>query len=233
MPVGKRIYLKRNLPDPAVVAGLGEIPASNISDCMERDSAMNPRIHLVSSPKREITAGPALTVKCRAGDNLTLHMAMEIASEGDVVVVSNEEDDTRAIMGEIIFSYLFYGKKVAAIIVDGPIRDSSEVKSWPWPIYCTGTTPGGPYKEGPGEVNVPISCGGISVNPGDVIVCDADGVIVIPRKDAPEILEAAIAFQKQDAAKAAKAKLSAEPRAWVADAIAKKGYEVIDGVYEP
>lgn len=232
MSVGKRVYLKRNLPDPEVVAGFSSIPASNISDCMERDSAMNPRIHLISSPDHEVTAGPALTVKCRAGDNLTLHIAMEIAQEGDVIVVSNEEDDTRAIMGEIIFSYLFYGKKVAAIIVDGPVRDSAAVKDWPWPVYCTGTTPGGPYKEGPGEVNVPIACGGISVNPGDVIVCDPDGVIVIPRRDAPQILEAARAFQIQDEAKAAKAKLEAGKRAWVAEAIEKKGYEIIDGVYE-
>lgn len=232
MPVGKRVYLKRNLPDPEVVAGFSDIPASNISDCMERDCAMNPRIRLVSSPEREVTAGPALTVKCRAGDNLTLHIAMEIAEEGDVIVVSNEEDDTRAIMGEIIFSYLFYGKKVAAIVVDGPVRDIGAVKDWPWPIYCTGTTPGGPYKEGPGEVNVPVACGGVSVNPGDVIVCDPDGVIVIPRRDAPEILEAAKAFQKQDAAKAAKAKLAAEKRAWVEEAARKKGYEFIDEVYE-
>ena len=76
---------------------------------------------------------------------------------------------------------------ITGIVLDGPIRDIDEIGKWDFPVYCTGTTPGGPYKEGPGEVNVPVSCGGVSVNPGDIILADPDGVIVIPRKDAPQI----------------------------------------------
>ena len=86
-------------------------------------------------------------------------------------------------------AYLRYTKKIAGIVLDGPIRDIDEIGNWDFPVYCTGTTPGGPYKEGPGEINVPIACGGVSVNPGDIILADPDGVIVIPRKDAPVILE--------------------------------------------
>ena len=86
-------------------------------------------------------------------------------------------------------AYLRYDRKIAGIVLDGPIRDIDEIGKWDFPVYCTGTTPGGPYKEGPGEVNVPVSCGGVSVNPGDIILADPDGVIVIPRKDAPQILE--------------------------------------------
>ena len=123
MAVGKRIYLKRNLPDPEIIKQFKEIPASNTADVMGRNCAMNPRIHLVSSPKAQMMVGPAFTVKCRAGDNLALHAALNYCSEGDVLVVSNEEDNTRALMGEIMMAYLYLQKKVAGIVLDGPIRD--------------------------------------------------------------------------------------------------------------
>ena len=146
MSVGKRIYLKRNMPDPELVEQFKSIPASNTADVMGRSCAMNPRIHLVSSPKAQMMAGPAFTVKCRAGDNLALHAALNYCNEGDVLVVSNEEDNTRSLMGEVMMAYLYLQKKVAGIILDGPIRDIDEIGKWDFPVYCTGTTPGGPYK---------------------------------------------------------------------------------------
>ena len=221
------------MPDAEVMAQFKNIPASNTGDVMGRSCAMNPRIKLVSQPVDQMMVGPALTVKCRAGDNLTLHAALNICQEGDVLVVSNEEDDTRALMGEIMMAYLRYTKKVAGIILDGPIRDIDEIGKWDFPVYCTGTTPGGPYKEGPGEVNVPIACGGISVNPGDIILADPDGVIVIPRQDAPEILEAAKEFQAADESKLLAAKNGTAKRAWVERTLEEKGYEIIDDVYRP
>ena len=232
MSVGKRIFLKRNMPDPAIVEAFKEIPASNTADVMGRSCAMNPRIHLVSSPKAQMMAGPAFTVKCRAGDNLTLHAALNYCSEGDVLVVSNEEDSTRSLMGEIMMAYLYLQKKVAGIVLDGPIRDIDEIGKWDFPVYCTGTTPGGPYKEGPGEVNVPISCGGISVNPGDIILADPDGVIVIPRKDAPKVLEDARKFQAADVIKLDKTRRGEINRAWVQKTLEEKGFEVFDEVYD-
>ncbi len=233
MPVGKRIFLQRELPDPAVVEGFKTIPAANVADVMNRSCAMNPRIRLVSSPKAQMMCGPAYTVKCRAGDNLTLHAALNYCQEGDVLVVSNEEDDTRALMGEVMMAYLYLTKKVAGIILDGPIRDIDEIGKWDFPVYCTGTTPGGPYKEGPGEINVPISCGGISVNPGDIILADPDGIICIPRKDAASILVEARKFQEADEKKLIAARNGTANRAWVEKSLADKGFEIIDGVYEP
>lgn len=99
-------------------------------------------------------------------------------------------------ISNLIVSALY--KKVAGIVVDGPIRDIDEISKWDFPVYCTGTTPGGPYKEGPGEINVPISCGGINVNLGDIILADPDGVIAIPRNDAATVLEDAKKFQAAD-----------------------------------
>ena len=233
MSVGKRIYLRREMPDPEIMAQFKTIPASNTADVMNRSCAMNPRIRLVSQPKDQMMVGPAFTVKSRAGDNLTLHAALNLCGEGDVLVVSNEEDTTRALMGEVMMAYLRYTKKVAGIILDGPIRDIDEIGKWDFPVYCTGTTPGGPYKEGPGEINVPISCGGISVNPGDIILADPDGIIVIPRQDAATILEDAKKFQAADEKKLAAAKDGTANRSWVEKALAEKGYEIIDDVYRP
>ena len=231
MAVGKRIYLKRNMPDHDIMMQFKNIPASNTAVCMGRSCAMNPRIHLVSSPKDQMMVGPAFTVKCRAGDNLALHAALNLCNEGDVLVVSNEEDNTRALMGEVMMAYLYLQKKVAGIVLDGPIRDIDEIGKWDFPVYATGTTPGGPYKEGPGEVNVPIACGGISVEPGDIILADPDGVIVIPRNDAATILEDAKKFQAADEGKLEKTRQGTINRGWVDKALADKDFEFIDDVY--
>ncbi len=233
MPVGKRIYLKRELPDPEIMMQFKTIPASNTADVMNRSCAMNPRIRLVSSPKDQMMVGPAYTVKCRAGDNLTLHAALNYCNEGDVLVVSNEEDNTRSLMGEVMMAYLRDTKKIAGIVLDGPIRDIDEIGKWDFPVYCTGTTPGGPYKEGPGEINVPISFGGVSINPGDIILADPDGVICIPRKDAAWVLEKAKAFQEADEKKLEAAKNGTANRAWVEKSLEEKGFEIIDDVYVP
>ena len=232
MSVGKRIYLQRRMPDHDVMMQFKTIPASNTADCMGRNCAMNPRIHLVSSPKDQMMVGPAFTVKCRAGDNLALHAALNYCQEGDVLVVSNEEDTTRALMGEVMMAYLYLEKKIAGIVLDGPIRDIDEIGKSDFPVYCTGTTPGGPYKEGPGELNVPISCGGISVNPGDIILADPDGIICIPRLDAPTIREAAKKFRAADEAKLEKTRNHQINRDWVAKTLEAKEFEIIDDVYK-
>ena len=99
------------------------------------------------------------------------------------------------------------------------------------PVYATGATPGGPYKEGPGEINVPIACGGISVSPGDIIAADADGVIVIPLKDAADVLQAAKKYYAQDAAKVEAARNGTSDRAWVAKLIQDKHVEILDRAY--
>lgn len=220
------------MPDKEVMMQFKQIPASNVGDVMERSCAMNPRIRLLSSPASQMAVGAALTVKLRAGDNLALHAALNIAEEGDFIVVSNEGDTGRAIMGEIMMAYLKDTKRIAGIVLDGPIRDIDEIGKWDFPVYATGTTPGGPYKEGPGEVNVPIACGEISVNPGDIILADPDGIIVIPRKDAPQVLEDAKKFQAADKEKLNAARNGTAKRGWVYKSLDEKGFETMDMVYE-
>lgn len=233
MSVGKRIFLKRKMPDLEIMQAFSTVPASNAGDVMGRSCGMDPRIRLMSSPKAQMTVGPALTIKTCAGDNLMLHAALNLAQEGDFLIVANEGGSARSLIGEVMMAYLRHQKKVAGIIIDGPIRDIDEIGKWDFPVYATGTNPGGPYKEGPGEINVPVSCGNISVNPGDIILADPDGVVVIPRQDAAEILAAAQKFQAADEAKLAAAKNGTANRDWVEKSLADKGFEIIDDVYCP
>ncbi|MBC5688995.1 RraA family protein [Mediterraneibacter sp. NSJ-55] len=231
MSVGNRVYLKRNLPDMKLVEEFSHLPAANVADCMGRSCGMNPQIKLMSNPEKRQMCGVALTVKARPGDNMMLHKAMNISQPGDVIVVSNEGERNRAIMGEIMFNYLQGFKKIAGIVIDGPVRDIDVIAQGTMPLYATGTTPAGPYKEGPGEVNVPISCGGVSIHPGDIILGDKDGVIVIPRQDAGEILEKAKKLSQNDKAKAENSAKGTVNRQWVEDLMEKKEVEIIDDVY--
>ncbi|WP_304204153.1 RraA family protein [Lactobacillus intestinalis] len=232
MPVGKRIYLKRNLPDSKVIEGFKHIPASNTADCMERNCAMHPRVKLMSKPDSEMV-GPAFTIHTRAGDNLAIYAALRYCHPGDVLVIDDEGDNTRSLIGEVMMSYLRDQKKIAGIVIDGPIRDIDNLQNWKLPIYARSTTPGGPYKDGPGEVNIPISCGNVSVNPGDVILGDADGVICIPRKDAADVLPKAQAFHKKDEEKQIAFSKGDVDLSWVDKSLKDKGFDIIDDIYRP
>lgn len=232
MSVGNRVFLKRELPDSSIVEEFKKLPAANVADTMGRSCALNAEIHLIGGAKAPIMAGVALTVKARPGDNLMLHKALDMAGEGDVIIVSNEGDRSHSLMGEIMAVYAHHTRKVAGIVLDGAIRDIEELSQMDMFLYATGSTPGGPYKEGPGEVNVPISIGNIAVMPGDIILGDRDGVIVIPGKDAPEILEEAKKYAAMDAGKVEAAKNGTAKRQWVEDTLVKKQVEIIDDMYK-
>ncbi|BDR60562.1 RraA family protein [Lactobacillus xylocopicola] len=232
MQNGKRIYLKRKLPDQDLIQAYRELPASNVADCMNRTGAMAPRIKLMSQPQKEM-CGPAFTVHNRPGDNLTLYAALKYCHEGDVLVIDNEEDNTRAVIGEVMMTWLRDQRHVAGVVVDGPMRDIDSLRNWDLPIYAVSTTPNGPYKEGPGEINVPVSCGGIAVNPGDLILGDGDGVIKIARAEAATLLARAQAFHQKDDAKAASYHEGTGDLAWIDNELKHKDYQIIDDYYRP
>jgi regulator of RNase E activity RraA len=230
MPVGFRVFLKRELPSKELVERFRTIPAANIADCMGRHNAMSPQIRLMTEPKEYNMVGVALTVKTRCGDNLMIHQALDMAVEGDVLVVANEQGRDRSLLGEIMYQQ---GKrqKIAGFVFDAPIRDALAIYKGGVPLYATGSTPGGPYKEGPGEVNVPVACGGVHVHPGDIIVGDADGVIVIPRLDAERVLEEVLIFQQNDRRKLQAAIDGTADRSWVLKQLEAKKCEIVDGLY--
>ena len=232
MAVGKRVFTKRKLADPEVVKGFVGIPSSNIGDSFERLSCTDPRIKLMSNPSGVSWSGNALTIKTRGGDNLLIHYVLEnIAKEGDFLIVSNEGCPTRAVIGQNMACSM-EALKLAGIMIDGPIRDIDAISEMTFPVYATGVCPGGPFKNGPGEINVSIACGNVMINPGDVIVGDQDGICVVPREDAAAILAESKAKFEIDQAGLAKSKAGKnyEQGKW-AEALAKMGYEIIDDYY--
>ena len=187
MPVGFRVFLKRELPPAEIVEGYKSLPAANVADCMGRLSALSSEIRLLSSPESEIMVGVALTVKARPGDNLMIHAALAIAKPGDVIVVDGEGGLSSALMGEIM-SQQCVALGVAAVVIDGAVRDSEAICELGFPMFAAGLNPNGPTKSVAGRLNHPISIGGVSVNPGDLVVGDADGVTVIEREKAAAML---------------------------------------------
>ena len=190
MSIGNRVFLKRPMPSQELLDGFAGIPAANIADTMGRSCAMNPRIRLMSGA-RGTMVGPALTVKARAGDNLFIHQALDISQPGDIIVVDGASGNNRSLAGEIMMRFA-QNKGIAGIVVDGCLRDLDGIQQLTMPVYAAGVTPQGPWKFGPGEVNTPIACGGQVVFPGDILVGDRDGIVVVRRQDAEEVADTAI-----------------------------------------
>ncbi|EMB4693204.1 RraA family protein [Citrobacter farmeri] len=230
MSNGFRVFTQRRLPDPELIAAFKAIPTANIADCMGRLSAMNSTIRRLSLPCKDNMVGVALTVKVRAGDNLMIHKALNILTPGDVLVVSNDGGNSQALMGEIMITYA-HTRKACGIVLDGPVRDLYSIQAMEFPVYATGSTPTGPFKDGPGEINVPISCGGMSVMPGDVIVGDGDGVIVIARQDAQALLAEAEKYQLFDSKKLLATRAGNADRSWVDRELANKQCEIIEDIW--
>jgi RraA family protein len=191
--------------DAAIGERLAALPVANISDSLDRlyvlpaaISAMWPGAQLV---------GPAYTVLTAAGDNMIIHEAIDDASEGDVLVVNGQGYEERALIGELM-SGRGKCRKLAGFVINGAIRDRADIEELQFPVFARAVTPAGPYRNGPGFVQRPIAMGPVAVSPGDIIVADADGVVVIPQDALLDVLVRAEA--KRDAEKAQRAKIGAK-----------------------
>ena len=134
-------------------------------------------------------AGTAFTIRTAAGDNRVIHQALELFQPGDVLVVDGGGDVTRALVGEIM-SLIAERRGAAGLVIDGAIRDAAVLAASDFPVFARAAIHRGPYKNGPGEMNVPVSIGGMVVNPGDIVVGDADGVVAFAPSVAEELLKA-------------------------------------------
>ncbi len=170
---------------PDVVQAASQYPSSILADVAGRRGGLSGRISPLS-PKLSF-AGPALTVEVRPGDNLMIHAAMALAKPGDVIVVDGKGDLSSALMGEIM-SQQCVALGVAAVVIDGAVRDCEAIRELGFPMYAAGLNPNGPTKNIAGRINHPISVGGVTVCPGDLVVGDADGVTVIERDKAADML---------------------------------------------
>ena len=186
--IGFRIGQAADRPEPGLVEGLKEMGTPAISDGMNKFNTMDPEIKPVL--ERCSIAGPAVTLRLRPGDNLMLHKSLGLVRPGDVLVVDTCGCRTNSILGELIATAAF-SAGLAGIVIDGGIRDIVELREHGYPVFARFITPAVGDKDGPGEMNYPISCGGVPVHPGDIVVGDENGVVVVPPEDAAAVLAGA------------------------------------------
>jgi len=221
MAVGFGIHRCVRRVTPETVARFRPLPVANISDSMARMFAAGPRLRPMHAGG--VMAGPAFTVRTRPGDNLMVHKALDLAEPGDIVVVDAGGDLTNAIIGEIMTTYAAL-RGIGGIVIDGAIRDSDSLRASSFPVYAAGVTHRGPYKDGPGEINVPIAVGGMVIEPGDLVIGDGDGLLAVPFDRVEEVAAATEAKQRaEDATLAGMRAGSAPDRAWVNETLRRLG----------
>lgn len=222
MSIGFRIVSDCARADQSLVDAFANIPTAIISDNMNRMFAGGPTLRPMH--KSGGLAGNALTVKTRPGDNLMIHKAADIAQPGDVIVVDAAGELTNSLIGEILVSYA-RSRGIVGYVVDGAIRDLDALGQDTFPIYAAGVSHRGPYKDGPGEINVPVSIGGMVVHPGDIMVGDMDGVLAVPLDHAETILAAAKAQQSKEAEILDAIAHGTWDRSWVDEILKSKGLQ--------
>lgn len=198
MSIGCKIIQDFPRPDPELVARFQNMPVANIDDCMGRLAAVDAAIEPVGNKGQLL--GVAFTVRVPQGDNLMFHAAMDLAKPGDVIVIDAGGFTDRAIFGELMATYC-KTRGIRGIVCDGAIRDRGGLAAMEgFAVYARAATPNGPYKNGPGEINVPVIIGGKLVRPGDIVVGDDDGVLFIDPAIAAELADATEAVEKKEAA---------------------------------
>jgi RraA family protein len=227
---GLRIFASPSRPATELLEHLAALPTPNISDNMQRHFGAAAGIRPYHRGGKLV--GPAFTVKTRPGDNLLVHKAIDMASPGDVIVVDAGGELAQAIIGEIMSTHAAK-RGIAGFVIDGAIRDAEAIANSNWPVFARGVTHRGPYKDGPGEINVTVSIGGMPVNPGDIIVGDADGVLAVPQNVALGVVAAARAQNEKEEATLAAIASGTIDRAWVDEMLRKKGYVMPDAGNAP
>lgn len=225
--IGFRVRTISRRVDTAWVEKFRDLPVANISDVMARMAAGGAGLHAYYTGPRMV--GPAITVKSRPGDNLMVHKALDIAEPGDIVVVDAGGDLTNAIIGELMVAHAAQ-RGLGGIVIFGAIRDSEELSEGAFPVFASGVTHRGPYKDGPGEVNVPIAINGMVVQPGDLICGDADGVLAVPFDEVEAIYAAASRKHDAETRQMANIREGRNDRAWVDATLTRLGCEIEPGI---
>ncbi|HET6479445.1 MAG TPA: 4-carboxy-4-hydroxy-2-oxoadipate aldolase/oxaloacetate decarboxylase [Actinoplanes sp.] len=201
-----RHVVVRRVPRVAaeVLAGLAEAGVSTVHEADGRRGALDPALRPIQAGAR--IAGSAVTVSCHPGDNLMIHAAVEVCSPGDLLVVTTTSPSTDGMLGELLATSLA-ARGVVGVVLDAGVRDVGELRAMGFPVWSRAVSPQGTVKASPGSVNVPVICGGRSIAPGDAVVADDDGLVVVPRDRAATVLEAA--RRRLDAETGKRARLAA------------------------
>jgi RraA family protein len=203
-----------------------EFATPDISDLLNRLYAVNPAIHCLTGA--HTLCGPACTVKVFPGDNLMVHKSLDVAEPGDIVVIDAAGSTMNAVLGDLISTKAKH-RRIQGFVIDGLVRDLPEIIELDFPVFARGMTPIGPLHRGPGEINFPICCGGVVVNPGDIIVADAAGVVVIPQGIAQDLLERLHAHKAANADYLEAVRRGDFSNAWVDRALADQHCPVTRG----
>ena len=220
--IGFRILPMPARPPKKLVKALGAMVTAHLSDNMNRLVAGGAALRPMHGGGK--LCGPAFTVKVAPGDNLMVHKAIDVAAPGDVIVVDAGGVLTCAIIGDIMTS-LANKRGLAGMVIHGAIRDAAEIRARRFPVYACGITHRGPYKNGPGEINLPVALDGMVVHPGDIIVGDADGVVAVPQAYAAEVLALARAQLAKETAMLKAIAAGKADRRWVDEALRQRGCE--------
>jgi len=186
--------------DASVLTGLARLGASTVHEADQRRGALDPTIRPIQAGAR--IAGSAITVLCPPGDNLMIHAAVETCRPGDILVVTTTSPSTDGMIGELLATSL-RAHGVIGVVTAAGIRDVAELRAMDFPVWARAVSPQGTVKASPGSVNVPVVCGGQLVHPGDAIVADDDGVVVVPGERSAAVLAAAQARAANENAKRA------------------------------
>ncbi len=220
MTLGFKINTRDQKASDELLSAYKQLPVANVSDSMNRLFAAGPTLRPMHTSGQLI--GSAITVRTRPGDNLMLHKAIDMAVPGDVIVVDGGGDISNALMGELMLAYAIK-KGVVGFVINGAIRDLDAFREINLPTFAAGVTHRGPFKDGPGEINVPISIDGMHISPGDIIIGDSDGVLAVPLDDAEWILESTLVKQDKEVKQMAAISEGLNDRTWVDKALKEKG----------
>ena len=206
-------------PSAAILEAYKDFAVANISDCMSRTTGTSALRPLHGSRR---ILGRAFTVRTRPGDNLLVHKAIDTAEPGDIIVVDAGGEMRNAIIGEIMAGWAAH-RKLGGFVIDGAVRDTETLSAGELPIYARGSAHRGPYKDGPGELNVPVTIDGMVVMPGDLIVGDADGLLAIRPDEAEAIAVKVRAIEAAEAKILQSIAAGTLDRNWVDASLKAKG----------
>ena len=203
----------------ALIERFRGLASSNVADAMGRFNFMDAGIRSRSALP---LCGLAVTVNARPADNLMIHKALQVATPGDVVVVSTGGNTTSAVFGELM-CHTATAARLGGIVVDGAIRDVEGITRLGFPAYSRTVSPGSCDKDGPGEINVPIALDGMVVNPGDLVIGDRDGVLAVPMDAAEAVLAATLSKQDAEIRQMAAIENGTNDRSWVDESLKRLG----------
>lgn len=215
-----RIVTGHPKADAGIAAELAQYGSATVHEAMGRIGYAGHRIRPIQQGAQ--ISGTAVTVSCAPGDNLMIHAAMSLARPGDVLVIDGKGDLSSALMGTIMMNAC---RKlgIAGVVMDGAARDTAEIIEMDYPVFAAGANPNGPTKNVPGRIGHPVSVGGVTVNPGDFIIGDADGVVVVEREKIEGLLPAAEKKVRDEAARIAAIQAGDTEAKWLAAALRAAG----------